>query len=108
MTKSELKELIRETILTEMEGYSKYFPGGKTSKLDTKTLNTILTNLAKSAKEVDVEKEETMDNNEDKVVSYIWLDDPNGSDTPVKTRVYKNNKTGELYVKQAGDGVGED
>ena len=27
MTKSELKELIRETILTEMEGYSKYYDG---------------------------------------------------------------------------------
>jgi len=47
MTKSELKEIIRETILTEMEGNSKYYPGGKTPGLTKKVMDTILLNIAK-------------------------------------------------------------
>ena len=47
MTKSELKEIIRETILTEMEGNSKYYPGGKTPGLTKKVMDTILMNIAK-------------------------------------------------------------
>jgi hypothetical protein len=55
MTKSELKEIIRETILTEMEGSSKYYPGGKTPGLTKKVMDTILLNIAKGT---DLPKEE--------------------------------------------------
>jgi hypothetical protein len=47
MNKSELKEIIRETILAEMEGNSKYYPGGKTPGLTKKVMDTILMNIAK-------------------------------------------------------------
>lgn len=64
MTKSELKELIRETILTEMEGYSKYYDG-KTPGLTTDVINTILMNIAKSAEKIDSEEEDKDSNTED-------------------------------------------
>ena len=57
MTKSELKEIIRETILTEMEGSSKYYPGGKTPGLTKKVMDTILMNIAKGGVN-DVKKDE--------------------------------------------------
>lgn len=47
MKKSELKQLVKE-ILLETKGYSKYYPGGKTPGLTSKTLNQILLNIAKS------------------------------------------------------------
>lgn len=56
MTKSELKEIIRETILTEMEGSSKYYPGGKTPGLTKKVMDTILMNIAKGIESPEEEK----------------------------------------------------
>lgn len=47
MKKSKLKQLVKE-ILLETKGYSKYYPGGKTPGLTSKTLNQILLNIAKS------------------------------------------------------------
>lgn len=60
-----------------------------------KKINDKLTQIAKR----------DLEDNEDEIVSYIWLDDPNGSDIPMKTRVYKNTKTGELYTRVPGDGM---
>ena len=98
MTKSELKEIIRETILTEMEGNSKYYPGGKTPGLTKKVMDTILMNIAKGTDETE----------EDEVVGYVFLDKPDDPENYLQTRVYLNKKTGERYTKQVGDGVGED
>jgi len=64
MTKSELKEIIRETILTEMEtGYSNRYPGGKTPGLTKKVMDTILMNIAKGT--VPSEEEKPKETNED-------------------------------------------
>jgi hypothetical protein len=41
-----LKETVK-FIMEDLEGYSDYFPGGKTKGLTPKTLSTILTNIAK-------------------------------------------------------------
>jgi len=99
MNKSELKEIIRETILTEMEGNSKYYPGRKTPGLTKKVMDTILMNIAKGT---DTPREE------DEVVGYVFWDKPEDPENYLQTRVYLNKKTGERYVKQVGDGVGED
>ena len=65
MKRSELKELVKDIVLAEVEGHSQYYPGGKTPGLTTKVMNTILMNIAKSAKDIDNEKEDEDSNNED-------------------------------------------
>lgn len=64
MTKSELKEIIRETILSEIKGNSKYYPGGKTPGLTTSTMNTILMNIAKGKDSSEDEKPKPQKNHE--------------------------------------------
>jgi hypothetical protein len=70
MTKSELKEIIRETILTEIEiGYSNKYPGGKTPGLTKKVMDTILLNIAKgtdTSKEIKEGEEKTY------IVTYFY------------------------------------
>lgn len=70
MKRSELKELIKDIVLAEVEGYtgpkgkSNYYDG-ETPGLTTKVMNTILMNLAKSAKDIDNGEEDEDSNNED-------------------------------------------
>jgi len=96
MERSELKEVIRETILTEIEGYSKYYPGGKTPGLTKNVMDTILMNIAKGTNKPE----------EDEIIGYSYERHP---DTPedqhsLRTRIYHNKKTGKNYIKQIGDG----
>jgi len=98
MKRSELKEIIKKTILKEMEGSSNYYPGGKTPGLTKKTMDTILMNIAKGTDATE----------KDEVVGYVFLDKPEDPENYLQTRVYLNKKTGERYTKQVGDGVGED
>ena len=65
MRRSELKELIKDIVLAEVEGHkgrSNYYDG-ETPGLTTKVMNTILMNIAKSAKDIDNGEEDS--NNED-------------------------------------------
>ena len=82
MTKSELKEIIRETILTEMEGNSKYYPGGKTPGLTKKVMDTILLNIAKgtdaSEKEIKEGEEKTYE------VTYFYRFGKYGDDKEIE------------------------
>jgi hypothetical protein len=54
MKKSELKGIIRETLLET--GYSTRYPGGKTPGLTTDVLNKILTRIANEENSNELEK----------------------------------------------------
>jgi len=72
MTKSELKEIIRETILTEMEGHSKYYPGGKTPGLTKKVMDTILMNIAKGTDSSEKKPIKEASNIKNIEISYVY------------------------------------
>jgi len=97
MTKSELKEIIRETILIEMEGHSKYYPGGKTPGLTKSTMDTILMNIAKGTdapqKELKEGEEKTYE------VTYFYRFGKYGDDKEMEDEEVKATSEAEAIEK---------
>ena len=92
MTKSELKEIIRETILTEMVNIPP----------EHRKINSKLMQIAqRGVNDVKDDEEE-----EDEVSGWSYERNPNDpEDYPsLKTRVYHNKKTGKYYLGKIGDG----
>jgi len=92
MTKSELKEIIRETILAEMVN----------TPPEHRKINSKLMQIAQRGVN-DVKDDE---DEEDEIIGYSYEKEP---DTPedqrsLRTRIYNNKKTGKNYIKQIGDG----
>ena len=96
MTKSELKEIIRETILTEMEGNSKYYPGGKTPGLTKKVMDTILMNIAKGTdapEEIKEGEEKTYE------VTYFYRFGKYGDDKEIEDKKVEATSEAEAIEK---------
>ena len=101
MTKTELKEIIKETILTEMEGSSKYYPGGKTPGLTTKVMDTILMNIAKGNGAPKEEKPKEINEGEEKTYEVTYYIAKNDDDLDYDKTVKATSETDAISKVKA-------